>query len=75
MGRRFRCAPWARRIYEHPDEVPGFVWWSALHGDWHVVLLYLDRVGLHELEFGVPEVLAMAHPAVAEAAEVLGLEV
>lgn len=65
----------ARRIYEHPDEVPGFFWWSALHGDWHVVLLFLDRVGMGALEFGIPEVLAMDHPAVAEAAEVLGLDV
>lgn len=65
----------ARRIYEHPDAVPGFFWWSALHGDWHVVLLFLDRVGLDELEFGDPEALTIGHPAVAEAAEVLGLDV
>ena len=65
----------ARRIHDHPDAVPGFFWWSALHGDWHVVLLFLDRVGIGELEFGEPEVLAMDHPAVAEAAEVLGLDV
>jgi hypothetical protein len=65
----------ARRIHAHPDGVPGFFWWSALHGDWHVVLLFLDRVGLDALEFGEPEVLTMDHPAVAEAAEVLGLDV
>ena len=65
----------ARSIHEHPDQVPGFFWWSALHGDWHVVLLYLDRVGIDALAFGEPEVLTMEHPAVAEAAEVLGLEV
>jgi hypothetical protein len=40
-----------------------------------VVLLFLDRVGIDALEFGDPEVLTMAHPAVPEAAEVLGLEV
>lgn len=65
----------ARRIHAHPDAVPGFCWWSALHGDWHVVLLFLDRVGLDVLEFGEPEVLTLDHPAVAEAAETLGLEV
>jgi hypothetical protein len=65
----------ARRIHAHPDAVPGFRWWSALHGDWHVVLLFLDRVGIGEIEFGEPEVLTIDHPAVAEAAEALGLDV
>jgi hypothetical protein len=65
----------ARRIHAHPDAVPGFCWWSALHGDWHVVLLFLDRVGIGEIQFGEPEVLTVDHPAVAEAAEALGLDV
>lgn len=65
----------ARRIHAHPDAVPGFCWWSALHGDWHVVLLYLDRVGIGAIGFGEPEVLTTGHPAVAEAAEALGLDV
>ena len=65
----------ARRIYAHPDRVPGFFWWSAFHGDWHVLLLFLDRAGLHERALGEPEIVTMDHPAVREAAEVLGLEV
>jgi RES domain len=65
----------ARRIHAHPDAVPGFCWWSALHGDWHVAVLFLDRVGMDEIELGAPEVLTMGHAAVAEAAEVLGLDV
>lgn len=65
----------ARRIYEHPDQVPGFFWWSAFSGDWHVVLLFLDRVGLDEIEFGEPEILTLDHPAVLEAARALNLEV
>jgi RES domain len=65
----------ARRIYDHPDRVPGFFWWSAFHGDWHVLLLFLDRVGLHALEFGEPEIVTLEHAAVREAAEVLGLDV
>lgn len=64
----------ARRIYRHPDEVPGFFWWSAFHGDWHVLLLFLDRVGLEQLEFGAPEIVTVDHPAVREAAEALGLD-
>ena len=65
----------ARRIYDHPERVPGFFWWSAFHGDWHVLLLFLDRAGLDVLRFGEPEVLTMDHPAVREAAGALGLEV
>lgn len=64
----------ARRIHQHTDAVPGFVWWSALHGDWHAALLFLDRVGLDEMEWGDPEVLTMDHPAVVEAAAALGLD-
>ena len=65
----------SRRIHQHRDAVPGFCWWSAFHGDWHVLLLYLDRVALDKLAWGAPEVLTVAHPAVREAAEALGLDV
>jgi hypothetical protein len=65
----------ARRIHRHADGVPGFCWWSAFHGDWHVLLLFLDRAGLDVLEWGAPEILTVDHPAVREAAEVLGLDV
>ena len=65
----------ARRIYQHPDEVPGFFWWSAFHGDWHVLLLFLDRVPLKRLEFNEPRIVTVDDPAVREAAEVLGLDV
>jgi hypothetical protein len=64
----------ARRIYQHPDQVPGFFWWSAFHGDWHVLLLFLDRAPLVRLEFGEPRIVTVDDPAVREAAEVLGLE-
>ncbi len=65
----------SRRIYQHRDSVPGFCWWSAFHGDWHVLLLYLGRAALDTLEWGAPEVLTVAHPAAREAAEALGLDV
>jgi hypothetical protein len=65
----------ARRIYEHPDEVPGFFWWSAFGGDWHVVLLFLDRAPLAAIEFSDPEILTVDYPAVQEAARVLNLDV
>jgi hypothetical protein len=65
----------ARRIHAHPDGVTGFRWWSAFGGDWHVVLLFLDRIVLGGLDFGTPEILGLDHPAVGEAARVLNLDV
>jgi len=64
----------ARRIHAHSDAVPGFVWSSRFGGDWHVVLLFLDRVSLDELHFGSPDLLRLAHPAVLEAAAILHLD-
>lgn len=50
----------------------GLRWWSSFWGDWHTVVLFTARVpgGLH---FGPPEVLTVGHPAVAEAASLLGM--
>ena len=64
----------ARRIHSHPDAVPGFVWSSRFGGDWHVVLLFLDRVPLDDLDFGPPEPLRLDHPAVVEAAAALHVD-
>jgi hypothetical protein len=61
----------ARSIHAHPDAVPGFVWSSRFGGDWHVVLLSLDRVSLDDLDFGSPNLVRLEHPAVVEAAAIL----
>lgn len=53
----------------------GFRWWSALHGDWHVLLLFLARVAPGELTYGAPEALSPSHPAVLAAARELMMEV
>lgn len=65
----------ARRIHQHADAVPGFAWWSAFHGDWHALVLFLDRAPLDVLEWGEPQIVTVEPPAVREAAEVLGLDV
>jgi hypothetical protein len=65
----------ARQIYAHGDAIPGFTWWSAFGGDWHVTLLFLDRISLDEIEFGTPEILTLGHPAVQEAARELNLDI
>lgn len=54
--------------------LPGFRWWSALHGDWHVTLLFADRLAPGALAYDPPELLAIQHPAVIEAARTLRME-
>jgi hypothetical protein len=50
----------------------GLRWWSSFWGDWHTVVLFTAR--MHgALRFGVPEVLTIHHPAVTEAAALLGM--
>jgi hypothetical protein len=51
---------------------PGFRWWSSLMGDWHTVVLFLDRVPVSDLSFGKPQALSLAHPAMQSAASLLG---
>ncbi|MDB4951558.1 MAG: hypothetical protein JWM27_4207 [Gemmatimonadetes bacterium] len=57
----------------HDAGLAGFRWWSALHGDWHAVLLFADRVPAGGLAYGTPETLATEHPAVAGAARALNM--
>ncbi|HET9984975.1 MAG TPA: RES family NAD+ phosphorylase [Longimicrobiales bacterium] len=50
----------------------GLRWWSALSGDWHTIVLFLERLA-PPLAYETPESLGLDHPAVAEAARVLGI--
>ena len=59
----------SRRLYEAGNA--GFRWWSALHGDWHAHLLFLDRVAPGELTYAMPETLDITHSAVIMAAREL----
>lgn len=62
----------ARRL--HAGGFTGLRWWSALHGDWHSVLLFMDRVGDADLAYDEPEALSLEHPAVRAAARVLRMD-
>lgn len=63
-----------RRLHE--EGWSGLHWWSAITGDWHTTVLFLDssRVGPEQLRFGVPELLTLMHPAVLRCLERLGIE-
>jgi len=51
----------------------GLRWWSSLGGDWHTVVLFLDRVSAGALEWGEPERLTLEHAAVEAACVQLGI--
>jgi hypothetical protein len=62
----------SRRL--HDADLHGFRVWSALSGDWHCTVLFMDRVGRNgTLTFGSPVRLHIRHQAVREAAEVLDI--
>jgi hypothetical protein len=68
--------PWcsqrlSRRL--HQRGVPGFHVWSALSGDWHCTVLFMDRTANLSLTFGRPRRLTFRSRAVAEAARVLDI--
>jgi RES domain-containing protein len=57
----------SRRL--HQAGFRGFRCWSAIHGGWHPLVLFTDRIPLTELDFHDPELLTVDHPAVVEAAK------
>lgn len=59
----------------HGEGLAGFRWWSALGGDWHVTVLYLDRVDTRRIAYRAPDALSPDHPVVAAAARLLQMPV
>lgn len=56
----------------HDARHPGLRWWSAFTGDWHMVVLFRDRLE-RPPDSGPPQALAIDHPAVMGAARALGI--
>jgi hypothetical protein len=67
---RARTQPIARSAWDAGHH--GVRWWSSFWGDWHTVVLFTARLS-GKLCFGEPEVLTEEHPAVREAADLLGM--
>jgi len=60
----------------HDDHgLPGFRWWSAFSGDWHVALLFQDRLDPAAIRYGTPDPLHLGHPVVFAAAQELKMGV
>lgn len=64
----------ARRLHDDHG-LPGFRWWSAFSGDWHVAVLFQDRVDPSAIRYGTPDPLHLAHPVVLAAAKELKVTV
>ncbi|GMV05914.1 MAG: hypothetical protein AMXMBFR53_21910 [Gemmatimonadota bacterium] len=50
----------------------GLRWWSTFWGDWHTVVLFTARVD-RVVRYGDPVALSVDHPAVLDAAGLLGM--
>lgn len=68
---RARTQAVAQRLYA--SGASGLRWWSKLTGDWHGVVLFLDRVPVERLEIDTPVELTAAHPAVVSACRHLAM--
>lgn len=68
---RKRTKAASARVYA--SGASGLRWWSRLNGDWHGVVLFLDRVPIASLAIGTPEVLTPQHPVVERACRYLGM--
>lgn len=62
---------YAERLFDAHPSALGLRWWSTFESSWINVTLF-DRAA-RALSPGAPERLSLDHPAVAEAAELLGL--
>lgn len=67
---RERTQPVARTAWDAGHD--GLRWWSNFWGDWHTVVLFTARVG-GRLRYGAPVALDVGHPAVLDAATLLGM--
>jgi hypothetical protein len=59
----------------HDRGLPGLRWWSALSGDWHATVLYLDRVDVRAIVYGEPDALSIDHPVARETARLLDMPI
>jgi hypothetical protein len=65
----------SRRVHASRAGYPGFRWWSALTGEWHVTVLFMDRVDPRSIEYTSPDPLEIVSPAVQAAARFLRMPI
>jgi hypothetical protein len=69
---RWVTQPLAASLWQR--DFGGLRWWSSFWGEWHTVVLFLERVR-DRLTFGEPEPLTIESAPVLEAARLMGMEV
>jgi hypothetical protein len=52
----------------------GLRWWSSFWGEWHSVVLFVDRAEASAPRFGAPDALSLDHTAVRDAMAALGMQ-
>ena len=70
-GRRKVTQGWARAL--HAAGSSGFEWWSTIEASWINVTVFAERAAPKLAPAAEPEPLSTDHPAVIEAAEVVGV--
>ena len=72
-GRRTVTQRIARSIFD--EGATGFLWWSALEGEWTNVTLFYERALPHVSIVAHPRRLSIQLPEVKEAAERIGIQI
>lgn len=52
---------------------PGLRWWSSFFGEWHGLVIFVDRLEPGALDFGAPRVIEASDSALAAALSALGM--
>ena len=68
---RARTQAIAKRI--HAEGATGMRWWSRLSGDWHTVVVFLDRDAPSAMTISTPTILDPGNTAVRSACRALGI--
>ncbi len=59
----------------HSAGFAGLRWWSSIKGEWHSIILFMDKVGVGKLTHETVATLNLNHASVIEAAKVLGMPI
>ena len=58
----------------HARGFRGLRWWSSIRGEWHTVVVYLDRLTKKQIKFGEAEFLSLDNSVVQTSARILGMK-
>ncbi len=59
----------------HEAGASGLRWWSAFFGEWHMLVLFADRLSTSDLALGQPTALDLRSPVLVQAAAAIGVRI